>query len=185
MSNRAGSLFLLTLFLALSAYAQETAPPSGPKAPAPHRNLNGVWLGGAVMRLEPVPEMTAWGREQFEAAKPLYGPRALPVAESNHGLVTCDPLGFPQNILYELRSVEFQETQNKMLQLFQYQRVWRDIWTDGRSLPADVGSDTPASPIRDGTAIRWADGWTTIRSWFSPPDLTKRAGATPMVTRAA
>ena len=27
----------------------------------------------------------------------------------------------------------------KMLQPFQFNRVWREIWTDGRELPKDVG----------------------------------------------
>jgi len=33
-----------------------------------------------------------------------------------------------------------------MLQVFSYQRVVRDIWTDGRSLPSDVGGENPQSP---------------------------------------
>jgi hypothetical protein len=171
--------FLLTLLLSLPAYAQEAAETSAVKAPAPRRNLNGVWSGGAVMRLEPVPEMTAWGQKLFDEARPLFGRRALPVAESNHALVTCDPLAFPQNILYELRGVEFQQTRNKMLQLFQYQRVWREIWTDGRNLPSNVGRDAPDSPDARwyGYATgSWADDYTFVvnstgfneKSWNDP-----------------
>jgi hypothetical protein len=160
VSNRLATLAALlnlSVSVMVSAYAQN--------APAPKRDLNGVWSGGAVMRLEEFPPMTPWGQEQFDAAKPLFGPRALPVAESNHALVTCDPLGFPQNILYELRNMEFQQTGRKMLQLFQYQRVWRDIWTDGRRLPSSVGRDTQDSedPRFYGYSVgRWVDDYTFV-----------------------
>ena len=109
--------------------------------------------------------MTQSGQKYFDEAKPLFGPRALPVAESNHALVTCDPLGFPQNVLYELRNVEFQQAGKKMLQLFQYQRVWREIWTDGRKLPASVGGDAPdsADPRWYGYAVgSWVDDFTFV-----------------------
>jgi hypothetical protein len=156
---------LLMLCVCASAYAQQPAQSSAPKAPAPRRDLNGVWSGGAVMRLETFPPMTPWGQKLFDEAKPLFGPRAVPVAESNHGLVTCDPLGFPQNVMYELRQVEFQATKDKMLQLFQYQRTFREIWTDGRKLPARVGGDTADSvdPRWYGYSIgSWADDYTFV-----------------------
>lgn len=172
MTTRASSLLgCLVLMLCVCAplYAQapiETAPPPAkPAGPAPRRDINGVWSGAAVMRLEQFPEMTAWGKQYFEEAKPLFGPRALPVAESNHGLVTCDPLGFPQNVMYELRQMEFQATRNKMMQLFQYQRVFREIWTDGRKLPASVGKEAADSvdPRWYGYSIgSWADDYTFV-----------------------
>ena len=107
--------FFMVLFLSLSSYgaAQESVPV---------RNLNGVWNGTAVMDLEPVPEMTEWAQERFDAALPFRGPRAVAVSNSNDDFRMCDPLGFPRSIFYELRGVEFFETPNKMLMLFQYQR---------------------------------------------------------------
>jgi hypothetical protein len=42
--------------------------------------------------------------------------------------------------------MELIQTPNRMLQVFYYQRVLRDIWTDGRSLPDDVGGGNPQSP---------------------------------------
>jgi hypothetical protein len=33
-----------------------------------------------------------------------------------------------------------------VFQFFQYQRVHREIWTDGRSLPTDIGGENPQSP---------------------------------------
>ena len=109
--------------------------------------------------------MTVWGQSLFDDAKPLRGPRAVPVADSNDGLAMCDPLGFPRNVLFEMRGVEFAQTENKMLMLFQYQRLWREIWTDGRSLPTNVGRYTPDSPDprRYGYSVgRWIDDYTFV-----------------------
>ena len=150
--------FFVVVFLSLPLYgaAQE---------PAPVRDLNGVWNGTAVMDLEPVPEMTDWGQERFDAAKPFRGPRAVAVSESNDDFRMCDPLGFPRNIFYELRGVEFLEAPKKMLMLFQYGRIWREIWTDGRELPTNVGTyETGApDPAYLGYAVgRWEDDHTFV-----------------------
>ena len=131
--------------IAVPAYAQQRAaaptPAKKPAAPAPKRDISGVWLGtGAVPKKEPVPPMTPWGQKFFDAAKPLQGPRAMPIAKTNDPLVTCDPLGFPRSVLYETRSVAFEQVPRRTLELFQYQRVWREIWTDGRKLPTNVSA---------------------------------------------
>ena len=34
----------------------------------------------------------------------------------------------------------------RMLELFQYNRVWREIWTDGRELPKNVGGRAADAP---------------------------------------
>jgi hypothetical protein len=92
--------------------------------------------------------MTPQGQALFDAAKPLYGPRSVPVANSNDPLVTCDPQGILRSILLRapLSGMELVQTPNRVLQLIQYQRVFREIWTDGRSLPSDVGGTGPQSP---------------------------------------
>ena len=61
--------------------------------------------------------------------------------------------------------MEFQETRSKMVQLFQYQRVFREIWTDGRKLPTSVGRDTADSvdPRWYGYSIgSWLDDYTFV-----------------------
>jgi hypothetical protein len=42
--------------------------------------------------------------------------------------------------------MEIVQTSQKVLQFFRYQRVYREIWTDGRALPTDVGGSSPQSP---------------------------------------
>ena len=158
MIRRSSGTCLLVLFLSLSLYgaAQERAPV---------RDINGVWNGAAVMDLEPFPEMTEWGQERFDAARPFRGPRAVVVSDSNDGFRMCDPLGFPRSVFYELRGVEFLETSNKMLMMFQYHRTFREIWTDGRELPTNVGTYEQGAPDPAylGYAVgRWEDDTTFV-----------------------
>ena len=112
-----------------------------------HPDLSGVWLGPETT-LEPPAPMTPAGQAFFDAAKPLYGPRSVPVADSNDPVITCDPQGFPRILLLRapLSGMEFVQTPDRMFQFFRYQRVYREIWMDGRSLPADVGGESPKSP---------------------------------------
>jgi hypothetical protein len=56
--------------------------------------------------------------------------------------------------------MEFVQAPGRVLQHFQHQGVRRDIWTDGRPLPTDVGGETPQSPDPRwyGYSIgRWTD----------------------------
>src|SRR5262245_63311414 len=107
MRNRFDSLYLLIMACAMAvpAYSQGRsgfpAPLKGPSAPAPRRDITGVWLGPVDPRKQPMPPLTPWGQKSFDDAKPLQGPRALPMAKTNDPLATCDPLGFPRATLYE------------------------------------------------------------------------------------
>ena len=138
----------------------------GASAAIPKRDISGVWLGAsAVPPLEPTAPMTPRGQALFNATKPTYGPRAVPVVETNDPLSTCDPLGFPRIITHETRGMEFIQTPTKVIELLLFQRVWRDIWTDGRPLPKDVGGTSPNSPDvrRYGYSIgRWEDDFTFL-----------------------
>jgi len=112
-----------------------------------HSDWSGVWIGPAT-NLVPPPPLTVKGQALFDESKPLYGPRSVPVADSNDPVNTCDPQGFPRILFLRspLSGMEFIPTTNRVLQVFKYQTVYREIWTDGRSLPADVGGSTPQSP---------------------------------------
>jgi hypothetical protein len=109
--------------------------------------------------------MTPWGQKQFDSHRPTSGPRGVGVGLSDDPMVTCDPLGFPRNAMYETRGFEISPVPNKFLVLYQYQRVWREIWTDGRPLPTDVGgrSADSADPRWYGYSIgKWADDHTFV-----------------------
>jgi len=114
-----------------------------PPGPAPKQDLSGEWGGPlSAAKVDPVPPMTAWGQERFAANK---SNQKINVADSNDPLDTCDPLGFPRNALWESRGIAFAKMPDKVVELFQYEKVWREIWTDGRALPKNVDSALPDS----------------------------------------
>ncbi len=160
MTRLASSACLLVaLFLCLSPKLQA-------QAPAPVRSLDGVWDSGTpTFRLDPFPQMTPLGQQLFEEHMPFQGNRAVPVAESNDGFRYCDPLGVPRSVFYELRGVAYFEVTNRMLILNQYMRIWREIWTDARPLPTNVGTyeDGAADTRYFGYSVgRWEDDYTFV-----------------------
>jgi len=53
----------------------------------------------------------------------------------------------------------------RMLELYQYQRIWREIWTDGRKLPTNVGATKGQTndPRYYGYSVgEWADDYTFV-----------------------
>jgi hypothetical protein len=112
--------------------------------PAPKHDISGAWSGpiGAV-NVDPIPPMTDMGKKLASMNHPN---QAVNVADSNDPLNHCDPLGFPRNALFELRGLSIGAMPNRVLILSQYQRAWREVWTDGRALPRDVGGDDPKAP---------------------------------------
>jgi hypothetical protein len=115
-----------------------------PSAPAPKRDLNGAWTGpvGFVGHFAPYTALGA-ERAKLNKSEPVYH-----LANTNDPLMTCDPLGFPRNIINETRGMRFAQLPDRMIILHQYQKVWREIWMDGRELPKSI--DT-----KDGAPSRW------------------------------
>ena len=127
------------------------ARPAGAVRPAaPRRSLGGTWdagggagiqaLGAKNMPSSGKPEhdvlFTPAGLAAFNLNKPGFGVREVPPGEINDWLNSCDPGGFPRANLYELRGLYVVQEPEKVLMLYQFQQVWRVIWTDGRQLPA-------------------------------------------------
>ena len=154
----------------LPGWRQRCSPASRPA-----RELSGVWLGGPVPPLEIPPPMTARGQALFDAAKPMYGSRSVPVVDSDDPLVNCDPLGMPRSVLHETRGVEFMQAPDKVVLLQQYQRVFREVWTDGRKLPPTSAAQTPTRPLPPDTDTPSARGPTTRRLWCRPPAPSRPA----------
>lgn len=156
--------------------APAAAQNKGAKSQAvdPH-DLSGVWEAPVrVTTGNEISPMTAWGKQQFDANKPFNGPRMIPLEKSNDPMIKCDPLGFPRNMFYEIRHMKFIQVPNETVQLFQYQAIWREIWTDGRTLPTNIGKPGGADPRWYGYSVGKWDGNTFVvettgvddRSWL-------------------
>ncbi len=161
--------------------ASAFGPSQTPSAPAPQRDLSGIWDAGSAGISGPghvASPFTPWAQEKLKEMKPGNGPRAVTEQFINDPLNTlCDPAGFPRNVLYELRPTQIVQTPNQVLMLYLYEKRWRVIWTDGRQLPKD--------PDPRWYGYRWADGRTTTRSSFRPLGWTSEPGSIMRVIRTA
>jgi len=116
-----------------------------PPGPAPKQDLSGSWVGPQNIKGDPVPPMTPAGQAKLKENKPY--PAAGPNQDkfeqaSNDPFITCDPLGFPRNLwahaITMRGGVLFGSAPNRMLMNYEQQRVWREVWLDGRALPKAV-----------------------------------------------
>ena len=133
-----------------------------PDGPAPRRDLTGIWdpaRGGIGARgaRNPAP-LTDWGQKKGNTHRSGDGVRQVTADQINDPLSTLgDPGGYPRQLLFELRQVQFLQTPQSVVALFMWERRWRVIWTDGRQLPTDP------DPRWYGYAIgRWEDDYTFV-----------------------
>jgi hypothetical protein len=119
--------------------------PPAASAPAPKRDLTGIWMGrnpqamrayaGATFTKEE-PELTPWAQAKYKEAK-----------NSNNGIYTldttndpvithCDPPGVPR-VYFHPYPFELVNTPKYLLMLYEYDHTVRRIYTDGRPVPTD------------------------------------------------
>jgi len=143
----------------------------GDGGPAPKRDLTGTWAGpgsgasvprGTNMEQPTAPPLTALGKQLYDQNKPIgkYSPAGTNDPHSRY----CDPFGFPQNMTNEIRGMTISTLPNRTFLLIQYMNVWREIWTDGRALPADVASGKEGlDPRYNGYSVgHWEDDYTFV-----------------------
>jgi hypothetical protein len=153
-------------------------------APAPRHDISGTWepangfldglgmLGAKAMPEDGKPEhelpYTPLGLEALKLNKPTIGPRNVLPGQTNDPVNFCDPQGFPRENLFQLRTTQIIQTSEKILILYEFDRIWRVIWTDGRGLPKDP------EPRWFGYSVgKWIDDYTLVvetngtdeRSW--------------------
>jgi hypothetical protein len=111
--------------------------------PAPKRDLSGAWTAQSLSakKGDDVPPMTPLGQQRFGRNK---SEGKFGTAGSNDPWKMCDPFGIPRGLVEEIRGVAFAQMPGKMVVLHQYQRIWRDVWMDGRELPKNI--DTKGGP---------------------------------------
>jgi hypothetical protein len=121
-----------------------------PPGPAPKQDVSGAWVGPQDRVLGPFPAMTPAGEARFKMNKPYLGFQKPKddTPSSNDPFTICDPLGFPRNLLAHAISFRggmlFGSAPNRIIINYEQQRVWREIWMDGRELPKKL--DTAGAP---------------------------------------
>jgi hypothetical protein len=142
---------------------------TGDGGPAPKRDLGGTWAGpssGANVprqRNEVAPPLTPFGKQLMDRNKPIG--RFSPGGTNDPHSRYCDPLGVPQNMTNEMRGITITTTPTRTFLLLQYMGIWREVWTDGRTLPAKVGGrDKDAlDPKYNGYSVgHWEDDYTFV-----------------------
>ena len=135
---------------------------TGTGGPAPKRDLTGFWGSSVAQKLNPIPPMTPWGEQVFRTHK---NNSQYAVAESNDPDNTCDPLGFPRAMVFMTRGIAFATMPDRVIQMWQYDKTWRQIFTDGRPLPTNVGGkekDAPDPRYWGYSVGHWQDDYTFV-----------------------
>lgn len=140
-----GARILLIAALALSPVActENSNEPFDP------HDLSGFWditdIGLPADALNATsnnrPPMTEWGLEEFRKTKTrdasVLSNGVFPdESDWNDPVRWCDPTGFPRIMWSPTPAgMRFAQADEEVIQFFENNRVWRDIWTDGRELP--------------------------------------------------
>jgi hypothetical protein len=156
-----GRTGVLALVAASIWQVQAQSPPAKSAA-----NFSGVWLNRVQSpafkgkqtewTAEQLP-FTAKGLQLFEANKPGKGPRQAPPAFSNDPLGTANPAGLYRTLIY-FRPIEIIQLPDKIVQLYEWGKNWRTIYTDGRKVPDDVA----AGPYWYGYSVGHSEGDTLV-----------------------
>lgn len=134
------------------------------------RDLSGIWtIDGHRSISANVPPMTPEGEARLNANKPTRGRflgeplngqhrgfvRAVRVpSQGNDPAHQCNPNGFPR-LLLDPEPVEFLQTEGRLLQLFQWERTLRELWMDGRTVPAGESLENLGPAWYGHTAGGW------------------------------
>src|SRR5207302_6399094 len=176
--------FLAALALSPAALAQgrggRPVPPGfvaegvpkmpNPPGPAPKRDLSGAWVGPQNYKLGPPAPLTPAGEAIFKE-RHAYLPNGIKLDNgelppSNDPFITCDPLGFPRNLLAHAITMRggmlFGSAPNRIIIGYEQQRVWREIWMDGRELPKKVDAKGAPESRYYGYSVGHWDGDDTF-----------------------
>jgi hypothetical protein len=152
----------------------------GSGGPPPKRDLTGTWAGPssgmAVEQTDNIqspeaPPLTPLGQQLFAMNKPIgvYSPAGTNDPHDRY----CDPYGFPQNMTNHIRGLQIATMPNKILLAIQYMSMWREIWTDGRALPTNVGGKNALNPRYNGYSVgHWEDDYNFVIETVGMDDKT-------------
>jgi hypothetical protein len=141
---------------------QASAPPPAPKTTGtnPGADITGVWDGmrsgyDFASFSKGDPPMTAWGKAQFDAAKPSQGPRGVSLKETTDNVYKCFPPGTPY-IYLQIFPMQIVQTPKEVIEIFEYDHNVRHIYIDGRKHPDDL------TPTYNGHSIGHWEGDTLV-----------------------
>ena len=170
---------LVALIICAPLSPAQTAPAQASKgaapSPAPRHDISGTWapargpgdgIGGRGARDMPEdgkPEhqlpYTPLALEKMKSYRPGNGTREVVPSEiGDPAVIYCDPQGMPRQDLYQFRQTQILQTDLKVVVLYEYEKIWRVIWADGRELPKKI-----EEPRWYGYSVgKWADDYTFV-----------------------
>jgi hypothetical protein len=148
--------------------------PGEQPGPAPRHDISGTWEpargpGDGIQangprdmpydgKPEHDPPYTPLGLQMLKSHKALFGYAAVLESLSNDPRNKCDPLGFPRADFYQIRHTQIMQDSHKVAILYEFDKRWRVIWTDGRELPKEI-----PSPRYYGYSVgKWTDDTTLV-----------------------
>lgn len=148
--------------------------PGEKPGPAPRHDISGTWEpargpGDGIQangphdmpydgKPEHDPPYTPLGLQTLKSHKALFGYAAVLESLSNDPRNRCDPLGFPRADFYQIRHTQIMQDEHKVAILYEFEKRWRVIWTDGRELPKEI-----PSPRYYGYSVgKWVDDTTLV-----------------------
>jgi hypothetical protein len=131
------------------------------QATPPSHDLSGLWqffngIPGQGIYATPSrtpPPLTPWAQERFDAARPGYGPKAVP--GGNDPILHCDPTGIPR-VLYFPQPFEIIQTADRVVMFFERDHLYRPIWLNRRDHPDE------ATELWVGDSVGWWEGDTFV-----------------------
>ena len=100
-------------------------------------DLRGVWIrryehGWENYAFsEALPPMTPWAQARFRESRPVFGPDAVAVVETNDPTYQCLPPGVPRIYAHPTAFEIFQSADRVMI-VYEFHQRFRHIYTDGR-----------------------------------------------------
>jgi hypothetical protein len=154
----------------VDGWTGQRVPQNQPAGPAPRHDIFGIWdpgqggiqaMGAAAMpedgKAEHKLPYTPAGLEALNLTKPSNGSRSVLPGDTNDPVVTCNAQGIPREDLYELRTTQILQTPASVMVLYEFGKVWRVIWTDGRDFPKNAAARWFGYSIG-----KWEDDYTFV-----------------------
>ncbi len=165
-----------------SGVCAQTAPKTDAKAEKPTAqqglartkdgvpDFSGVWEGHMPASARKyagysftgdIPEMTPWGKTQYETTKPSWGPRAVVdstdlVNPTTGNEIGCFPTGVPRIYVHPF-PMEIIQIPGRVVQLFEFNHFVRQIYTTGAH---EHSKDLDPSWM--GDSVGWWEGDTLV-----------------------